>query len=148
MHRMHSSPASRMDRTFWFTRPSGSPTMCRRSECPARTILTSQSRSIAVETSPVTAPSGPGQQSWAPRRIALGLSRRMDPTVMRYGKGGKMAMSAPDSRARASITSRASREAEVRSVFIFQFPPTVGLRSRTVLSGALIRAGARRDRRV
>ncbi len=79
--------------------------------------------------------------------IEVGLERMMLLTPIRYGAGGKTTMSTlPCTEPHASTTPRASALDESTDVFIFQLPPTYGLRSDTLNSNRFDRPVHAQDR--
>ena len=124
--RMTLSPASSAARVRALTVWSVSPKYCLRSEWPMMTYSTPISASIWAEISPVKAPEAAQWQFCAPTwRLVPSHSER---AVSRLVNGTQSTTSQP-----ASLTIGASSVmsalAALRSLFIFQFPATIALRS-------------------
>jgi hypothetical protein len=97
---------------------------------PAEHVVAPQSLSMATETSPVYAPSGRWYASCAPSLIDEPRSRRIARTPEVGERREDRDLDTLDSR-QAVHHARVRSAAVVRLVFIFQLPPTKGLRSCT-----------------
>ncbi len=118
------SRATKAAFTLRLIRPSSSPKNRRRSEWPRITYRTPRSRSMSGDTAPVYAPLAPAHASWAARTVRCLVTL---PTTARYGNGGAIATSTPETLPSPTAMRRASASAARRDVgFIFQFATTSG----------------------